>query len=538
LSDAGSEERNQLKAEMTKLESKAKAIKAELEAKKKENERAESVQTGLKNQIEALREELKASQKAYRDKMDMGLAKLEEEWQAKLDAAKEAHRLELEQLGGRVAQDWQVKLDEAAKQYEEEIKVLKNALSAEAAKASSEQSEAERLRLQLEADLREEKQGRRTDNEALKKRLEEELGQAKKAHAAELEDLRRELSSSSDSRVAQLQDQHRKAEAKLEANMAELRRTHEEELGASLAAAAAASEESSKRMLADLEARLNAAHTRAIEDLRIESASALGKLKKEMADHNEQMTIERDMMEQTLNQTLASLASTEKALGEEKSEAQRKAAAMAAERERMQRDFDLLTRQEREANQRELMGQQERHAADMRLLKDEFSEDRTRFDERLQELQAELDKMERRYQNRDSREDDLARIRALEQELVDKDELVVKTREEMMYFKREMLNREESYNVKFNSKPNVGVMQVIKSKDEGGSKGAQPGPKSSKPTHVVGGGGGGMGMGMGMGIGGGGLGISSSSSAIPPGIPGSGSSKNNAPPLPGGSAKR
>jgi hypothetical protein len=35
----------------------------------------------------------------------------------------------------------------------------------------------------------------------------------------------------------------------------------------------------------------------------------------------------------------------------------------------------------------------------------------------------------------------------------------------MMHFKREMLNREENYNKKFNRSPTVGVMQVIKPKN-------------------------------------------------------------------------
>jgi hypothetical protein len=66
-------------------------------------------------------------------------------------------------------------------------------------------------------------------------------------------------------------------------------------------------------------------------------------------------------------------------------------------------------------------------------------------------------------------------------------------KDEMMYFKRELLNREENYNSKFNSKPNVGVMQVLKSKDD-----AKPATKTSnKPTNFVGA----PGMGMGVGVG-------------------------------------
>ena len=49
--------------------------------------------------------------------------------------------------------------------------------------------------------------------------------------------------------------------------------------------------------------------------------------------------------------------------------------------------------------------------------------------------------------------------------MVDKDKLVKKTMEEMVYFKRELLNREENFNKRFNQNVNVGVMQVIKPKD-------------------------------------------------------------------------
>jgi len=88
--------------------------------------------------------------------------------------------------------------------------------------------------------------------------------------------------------------------------------------------------------------------------------------------------------------------------------------------------------------------------------------------------------------------------------MVEKDHLVQKTKEEMMYFKREMLNREESYNQKFNARPNVGVMQVLKSKDPPDSKkgnnrsGAGSSSKTSLPLPMgMGGGVGGMGVGVG-----------------------------------------
>ena len=51
----------------------------------------ESVCNGLKTQVESLREELKATQKAFRDKMDGSLAKLDGEWAGKMEQLKAAH---------------------------------------------------------------------------------------------------------------------------------------------------------------------------------------------------------------------------------------------------------------------------------------------------------------------------------------------------------------------------------------------------------------------------------------------------------------
>ena len=53
----------------------------------------------------------------------------------------------------------------------------------------------------------------------------------------------------------------------------------------------------------------------------------------------------------------------------------------------------------------------------------------------------------------------------------------------MQYFKREMLNREENYNEKFNSRPNIGVMEVVKGKDPSAGKGSK-GAMGRKPSPM------------------------------------------------------
>jgi hypothetical protein len=66
-------------------------LQQELDGKKKEVERVDSVCNGLKTQVESLREELKATQKAFRDKMDLSLAKLDGEWSGKMEILRADH---------------------------------------------------------------------------------------------------------------------------------------------------------------------------------------------------------------------------------------------------------------------------------------------------------------------------------------------------------------------------------------------------------------------------------------------------------------
>ena len=77
-------------------------------------------------------------------------------------------------------------------------------------------------------------------------------------------------------------------------------------------------------------------------------------------------------------------------------------------------------------------------------------------------LRRELEAARARWLARESRPEDVARMRQLEQECLGKDALVRKTMQDMAYFKRELLNREDMYNKNFGAKPVVGVMNVLK----------------------------------------------------------------------------
>ena len=173
------------------------------------------------------------------------------------------------------------------------------------------------------------------------------------------------------------------------------------------------------------------------------------------------------------------------------------------ERDQILREHDQDIRAEREKGERLAIEITQKAANDIQTVKQEFRQAMHQQEERIKELEEDLDEMHLRYQNRESRQEDLRIIEELERQMVDKDRLVEKTKEEMLYFKREMLNREESYNTKFNAAPNVGVMNVLKTKDK--TKGG-PGAKKTTARHPVpqNNGMGGMSSGPSMGILGGG----------------------------------
>lgn len=104
----------------------------------------------------------------------------------------------------------------------------------------------------------------------------------------------------------------------------------------------------------------------------------------------------------------------------------------------------------------------EENMMETKALNDHFEETKTFMEGNLLELKMQLEEWKVKYANRESRPEDLERIASLEESVRHKNLLIRKTLDEMAYFKREMLNREEMYNKTFARNPNVGLLQVLK----------------------------------------------------------------------------
>ena len=528
LSANADSEKTAREKELTKSQERFKSLKQELDAKKKEGEGAQGVITGLKGQIDSLREELKASQKAFRDKMDMGLIKLEEDWQKKMDAVIQKHGQALEEAVAAAEDGFAVERTAMVAnhlQMQSDMQAAADDATEKAAAAlAASQKEAVRLLFLLKT----EKGERDSERIAASVKHTTEIEDLKQHALADLEALRTQMGGDASAQSHALLDKHAKDIAALKEQAAQAGQDAQRAQLQALQGAAHEAHRVQTAALEDQQAKLSA-------QFKASAAEITQKFDTEMAaivTKNKEASAAVQSEFCQLQKQHSGLQDVHAKLQEELREV-KAAAAKQALQDKMSiqnliRDNDLNVRNEKENGQRALLEQQKRLDADAKLLQMEFNEDRERFDRAMREANYNYNLLQEKYQNRESRPDDLARIQQLEYEAVEKDELVKTTRDEMLYLKRELMNREESYNSKFNAAPNVGVMQVIKDPAAKAGKTA-PGVKSNKPTRVVGAQSG-MGMGMG-GMGGmsmGGIGAG----AVPPGIPGA---SKGAPPLPSGS---
>ncbi|KAL7689062.1 hypothetical protein Plhal304r1_c017g0062471 [Plasmopara halstedii] len=144
-------------------------------------------------------------------------------------------------------------------------------------------------------------------------------------------------------------------------------------------------------------------------------------------------------------------------------------AALTAKTEEMTVKVAVLEQKSREeietikaATKYEMDKLLEENLSETKKLSDQFHETQRVMLDQITELKKTIIDWQEKYARRESRSEDVAHIVELERLVEEKDALVQKTLDEMAYFKRELLNREEMYNKTFARSPNIGLLQVLK----------------------------------------------------------------------------
>ncbi|KAG7377592.1 hypothetical protein PHYPSEUDO_011408 [Phytophthora pseudosyringae] len=226
-----------------------------------------------------------------------------------------------------------------------------------------------------------------------------------------------------------------------------------------------------------LQLTLNGAQERAILAERADAATQLAELSSTKDRERSEALLEaQNTHEQQYRALRARVEAAEEALTKKTldwasamRECQHLGASLTAKTEEMARKVAALEKTSREqvetlklAAKREMDKLLEENLAETKQLSDQFEETRRVMTEKVAYLKATITEWQDKYARRESRPEDVARIVELERLVVERDALVRRTLDEMAYFKRELLNREEMYNKTFARTPNVGMLQVLK----------------------------------------------------------------------------
>ncbi|KAG8444604.1 hypothetical protein GDO86_009677 [Hymenochirus boettgeri] len=101
------------------------------------------------------------------------------------------------------------------------------------------------------------------------------------------------------------------------------------------------------------------------------------------------------------------------------------------------------------------------HIREMQSIIAEMAKTRALFMEKNSALQKSLTEMEEKYQNRESRPEDLQIISELKDMVAERDQLIKKLIEDKKFYQLELVNRETNFNKVFNASPNVGVINPL-----------------------------------------------------------------------------
>ncbi|KAM4693996.1 protein FAM184A [Discoglossus pictus] len=101
------------------------------------------------------------------------------------------------------------------------------------------------------------------------------------------------------------------------------------------------------------------------------------------------------------------------------------------------------------------------HIREKQSIMTETAKIRAALMEKISALQVSLTEMEEKYQNRESRPEDLQVIAELKDMVAERDQLIKKLIEDKKFYQLELVNRETNFNKVFSASPNVGVINPL-----------------------------------------------------------------------------
>ncbi|XP_069091485.1 protein FAM184A isoform X2 [Pleurodeles waltl] len=101
------------------------------------------------------------------------------------------------------------------------------------------------------------------------------------------------------------------------------------------------------------------------------------------------------------------------------------------------------------------------HIREKQYMLADFNKSQEMLRDHISALQISLEEMEDKYQNRESRPEDLQVIAELKDMIAERDQLIKKLIDDKKFYQLELVNRETNFNKVFNASPNVGVINPL-----------------------------------------------------------------------------
>lgn len=468
-------------------------LNSELETKKREMVALNENNSKYKDLLENLHQEMKNKDLFYQQQMSKNSSSLLIEAQKRLDEQIELDRLALIQAIQDTKKQNELEIIQIKNSYNDEINGLKKLLQEEVNKTSDAMALLEQDKLKLENQLQLTIKNHEKELIQLNTTMKEKEKLFDEEKKVALDKLRHEMIGSNKSLEKDIEEKYLKdislLKVSFEKRQEELNDNNKKNLAVAISTTSKEWEESSNRRCNELELRLTKQFQQQLNDkeefyksLNIDQQVAFQREKNLLHDQISELLKSIGVSNQQCEQLQLSFNQSQDMNENLKLSHQ-------TEMENIISKYENLVDEKIQFYDNEIMTIKNQANYDFNNLKEEYLEEKNNLIQKYQEMEKLYESLQQKYKNRESRSDDLQRIAILEQEISAKDELLLKTREEMQFFKREMLNREENYNRKFNSNPIVGVMQVIKPKNDidNMSIGSKPmiGKSATKPTPLT-----------------------------------------------------
>lgn len=435
------------------------------------NLKAEALGTGLmqsKTKVDHLESQLREAQSellnrssSFDDQLRSIEFRLQSEWSTKLRNLQASHETTLEELRNDHERAVVLAIEGLRKQNAEVVSGLNQQLSELKLKLSESIEAAEVQRRLMEeqlANAKRQSEGFASDVERAAREAKEELIMA---HKSEMDELQAAHQSEMSGRMQALRKDFDK-------QMADLKRGHDNaikqifaEHDSHVRRLAVDSQSANEMALLNLRETMIKEKSEELSKLQEQNANAISILRKDHEKEIHGLKRREEEMTKTLSDEKTVRGKLENDLRDLNSkfldlqkqheiESQRS----IAENQRMQ---SLL----KEEHENKILQLRKTHEEAFSAISVKYQNEADVLKSQISQLLEKNGELEIRWMNRQSRPEDMARIHQLEESLVEREQMLQRAREEMMYYKREMINREENYNTKFNVSPVVGIMNVI-----------------------------------------------------------------------------